>query len=60
MLPYSQNYLKALSNSQVTHIGKSVNKLASQMKQYSSESRVIVSVSRGYNGHAFIAENIRG
>lgn len=60
MLPYSHDYLKALSNPEVVHIGKSVNKLVAQMKQYGSGSRAIVSVGRGDNGHAFIAENIRG
>lgn len=60
MLPYSGDYLKSLSNPKTVDVGKSVKKIESQMKQYGSGSRAIIRVSRGQNGHVFIAENING
>lgn len=60
MLPYNRDYLKALSNPKTVNVGRSVNKLESQMKSYGNGSRAIVGISKGRKGHVFIAENQRG
>ena len=60
MLPYNRDYLKALSNPKVVSVGTSVRKLESEMKRYGSGARAIVGISKGHNGHVFIAENSRG
>ena len=60
MLPYSNDYLKSLSNPKVVDVRKSTKKLESQMKTYGAGSRAIVAVRNGSNGHVFIAENIKG
>jgi len=60
MLPYSGDYLKALSNPKVVNTGKSVRKIESELRKYGSGSRAIISVRKGYNGHVFIAENNNG
>lgn len=60
LLPYSRDYLKALSNPKTVDTGKSVRKIQSQMKQYGSGSRAIIRVANGHDGHVFIAENIGG
>lgn len=56
LLPYGDDYLKALSNPVTVQVGKSVRKLESQMRQYGDNARAIVQVRRGRNGHVFIAE----
>jgi hypothetical protein len=60
LLPYGSDYLKALSNPKVVDVGKSVNKLRSQMKDYGDGARAIIRVRKGSNGHVFIAENTHG
>lgn len=60
LLPQSGDYLKALSNPQSIRVGKSVNKLETQMRNFGNGSRAIVRVRRGHNGHVFIAENHNG
>lgn len=60
MLPYNKDYLKALSNPKVINVGKSKRKLESQMRKYGDGARAIVGVSKGRNGHVFIAENSNG
>lgn len=60
MLPYSGDYLKALSNPVTVDVGKSVRKINNEMRQYGSGSRAIIRVRRGSNGHVFIAENRGG
>lgn len=60
MLPYSGDFLKALSNPSPVSVGKSARKLESEMRQYGDGSRAVVSVSKGQNGHVFIAENTGG
>lgn len=60
MLPYSGDYLKALSNPNTINTGKSTNKINNLMKQFGPGSRAIIHVSRGYQGHVFIAENSGG
>ena len=60
LLPYSRDYLKALSNPNVVGVGKSIKKVEAQMRQYGPGSRAIIGVNRGSNGHVFIAENVGG
>lgn len=60
LLPYGKDYLKALSNPKIVGTGKSVKKIQQEMKSYGDGSRAIIAVSRGRNGHVFIAENNRG
>lgn len=61
MLPYSGDYLKALSNPQQVNVGKSKQKIVQQMKQYGAGSRAIIRVSKANgSGHVFIAENVGG
>lgn len=60
MLPYSGDYLKALSNPTVINVGKSKQKLEEQMRDFGKGSRAIVSVNKGNRGHVFIAENRNG
>lgn len=60
LLPYGGDYLKGLSNPQPVNVGKSTRKITQQMKNYGDGSRAIISVSKGRNGHVFIAENKGG
>lgn len=60
LLPYSGDYLKALSNPKTVSVGKSVKKLENQMRDYGDGARAIVGISKGRAGHVFIAENLRG
>lgn len=60
MLPYGRDYLKGLSNPKTVDVGTSVSKVAEQMKDFGPGSRAIVHVSKGRNGHVFMAENIGG
>ncbi len=52
--------MKALSNPKTVDVGRSKVKLEKQMTSFGSGSRAIVHVSRGRNGHVFIAENMNG
>lgn len=57
MLPYSKDYMKALSNPNTVSTGKSVRKIEAQMKSYGNGARAIITVNKSNgNGHAFIAE----
>ena len=60
LLPSGHDYLKALSKPRMVNVGTSVKKLEGEMKRYGDGSRAIVSVGNKRQGHAFIAENIRG
>lgn len=60
LLPYGKDYLKGLSNPRIVNVGKSVRKLENEMKNYGNGSRAIIGVSKGHNGHVFIAENHNG
>lgn len=60
MLPHNKDYLRALSNPKIVGVGKSRSKLESQMRKYGDGARAIVGVSKGNNGHVFIAENSHG
>lgn len=60
LLPAGRDYMKALSNPKTVDVGKSKAKLEKQMASFGSGSRAIVHVSRGRNGHVFIAENMNG
>lgn len=60
MLPAGRDYMKALSDPKTVDVGKSKAKLEKQMASFGSGSRAIVHVSRGRNGHVFIAENMNG
>ena len=60
LLPYGRDYLKGLSSPKTVDVGKSTRKLESQMTSYGHGARAIVHVSKGANGHVFIAENSRG
>lgn len=60
MLPYGRDYLKGLSNPKTIEVGKSTRKITQEMKSYGDGSRAIIHVSKGRNGHVFIAENKGG
>lgn len=60
LLPRGKDYLKALSNPKTVETGKSVKKIEAQMKGYGNGSRAIITVSKGHEGHAFIAEYHNG
>lgn len=60
LLPYGRDYLKGLSNPKTIDLGKSKLKLEKQMGSFGSGARAIVHVSKGMNGHVFIAENRNG
>lgn len=61
LLPSGRDYLKALSNPEVVHVGKSVRRIEAQLKQYGPGSRSIIAVSKASGkGHVFIAENVGG
>ena len=60
LLPRGRDYMKALSNPKTVDVGKSVDKLKAEMHGYGDGARAIVTVRKGRNGHAFIAENSRG
>lgn len=60
LLPSGHDYLKALSKPRTVNVGTSVKKLEGEMKRYGNGARAIISVGNKHQGHAFIAENIRG
>lgn len=60
LLPYGRDYLRGLSNPKTVEVGKSKRKIESEMRGYGDGSRAIIGVSKGRNGHVFIAENHRG
>ena len=60
LLPSGGDYLKALSHPEVVSTGRSARNIEEQMRQYGSGARAIVRVTRGRNGHVFIAENNHG
>lgn len=60
LLPYGRDYMKGLSNPKTIDLGKSKRKLESEMKSFGNGSRAIVHVSKGRNGHVFIAEQRNG
>jgi len=60
LLPYGGDYLKALSNPHRVDVGKSKRKLVQELMSYGNGARAIISVSKGRDGHAFIAENKNG
>lgn len=60
LLPYSGDYLKSLSNPKTINVGKSKRKVESQMRSYGNNSRAIIHVAKGRDGHVFIAENSGG
>lgn len=60
LLPSGGDYLKTLSNPKPVNTGKSVKRIQQELKSYGDGSRAIITVSRGRNGHAFIAENNNG
>lgn len=60
LLPYSNDYLKSLSNPKIVEVGKSTRKIEAEMRNYGVGSRAFIKVRNGRNGHVFIAENIGG
>ena len=60
LLPYSRDYMRALSNPKTVEVGKSVRRVESEMRGFGDGARAIIGVRRGNNGHVFIAENIGG
>ena len=60
LLPHNGDFLKALSSPNPVSVGTSARQLKSEMASYGARARAIATVSRGSNGHAFIAENVRG
>lgn len=60
MLPYGKDYLRGLSNPKTIDVGKAKTKIEKQMRSYGNNSRAIIGVTKGRNGHVFIAENSGG
>ena len=60
LLPYGRDYLKGLSNPKTVNTGKSVMKIRKEMQSYGDGARAIVQVTKGREGHVFIAENKGG
>lgn len=60
LLPYSRDYMRALSNPKTVEVGKSVRRIEREMKGFGDGARAIIGVRRGRNGHVFIAENVGG
>lgn len=61
LLPYSGDYLKALSDPKIVGVGKSVKKLVAEMQKYGKGARAIIRVHKASGrGHVFIAENVGG
>ena len=60
LLPYGRDFLRGFSNPQTIDVGKSTRKITKQMKSYGDGSRAIIGISKGSNGHVFIAENVHG
>lgn len=60
LLPYDEDYLRGLSDPETVDVGKSKRKLEKEMRSYGNGARAIIGVSKGYDGHVFIAENVNG